>query len=130
MAVERFGVSLKKELLGEFDEIIAKKGYGNRSEAIADSIRSFISEEKSRSGKGIGVIVFEYEHDVPGIGAELTRLQHEFHNVISSLHVHLGQHKCAEILVVKDEVKRINELADRLQSRRGVLITKRVILAD
>ena len=32
--VERIGVSLEKDLLADFDKLIAKKGYQSRSEAI------------------------------------------------------------------------------------------------
>ena len=39
MALTRFGISLSEELLGQFDSLIDKKGYPNRSEAIRDLIR-------------------------------------------------------------------------------------------
>ena len=35
--IERVGVSLDKDLLGRFDELIAGMGYGNRSEAVRDA---------------------------------------------------------------------------------------------
>jgi len=36
----RFGVSMEKDLLGEFDSLCASKGYENRSEAIRDMVRN------------------------------------------------------------------------------------------
>jgi len=37
--VVRFGVSLDRELLERFDNLIKEKNYSNRSEAIRDLIR-------------------------------------------------------------------------------------------
>ncbi|MHC4193949.1 MAG: ribbon-helix-helix protein, CopG family, partial [Planctomycetota bacterium] len=36
--IERVGVSLDKKLLSEFDKLLARQGYGSRSEAIRDLI--------------------------------------------------------------------------------------------
>ncbi len=38
--MERFTISLDAELAREFDRLIAERGYGNRSEAVRDLIRS------------------------------------------------------------------------------------------
>ena len=38
----RTGVSIERDLLRKFDDAIAKKGYGNRSEAIRDLIRDHL----------------------------------------------------------------------------------------
>ena len=35
--LERIGVSLEKELLSKFDDLILKQGYQSRSEAIRDT---------------------------------------------------------------------------------------------
>jgi len=41
----RTGVSIEEDLLKQFDRLIAKRGYRNRSEAIRDLIReSLVSE--------------------------------------------------------------------------------------
>ena len=37
--MERFTISLDESLAREFDELIAARGYGNRSEAVRDLIR-------------------------------------------------------------------------------------------
>ncbi|HOQ28330.1 MAG TPA: ribbon-helix-helix protein, CopG family, partial [Armatimonadota bacterium] len=43
--VERFGVSMAPDLLSRFDEVIAARGYTNRSEAIRDLIRDYLVAE-------------------------------------------------------------------------------------
>ena len=44
--IERVGVSLDKKLLAEFDRLIGKQGYANRSEAVRDLIREGLSKDK------------------------------------------------------------------------------------
>ena len=44
--IERVGVSVDKTLLSMFDQLIARQGYSNRSEAIRDLIRNRLSEEQ------------------------------------------------------------------------------------
>jgi len=44
----RFGVSLGLDLLDQFDTLINKMGYDNRSEAVRDLIRQKLTEEQWR----------------------------------------------------------------------------------
>ena len=44
----RFGVSLDSELLKQFDKLITKKGYNNRSEAIRDLIRDLLIRKNGK----------------------------------------------------------------------------------
>ena len=46
--LSRTGVSLEEDLLKEFDRLIAKRGYQNRSEAIRDLIREALLTETYR----------------------------------------------------------------------------------
>ncbi|HNQ32495.1 MAG TPA: ribbon-helix-helix protein, CopG family, partial [Methanoculleus sp.] len=41
--LSRIGISLPKNLLDKFDEILSLRGYSSRSEGIRDSIRSYIT---------------------------------------------------------------------------------------
>ena len=53
--LERIGVSLDKELLSKFDDLISKQGYGSRSEAIRDLVRRQLSEERLQCPKARAV---------------------------------------------------------------------------
>ena len=44
--IERIGISLDEELLARFDELIAEKGYQNRSEAIRDFTRAGMQQAR------------------------------------------------------------------------------------
>lgn len=123
MAVVRFGISLNSDLLGSFDRLTAKKGYKSRSEAIRDLIRdSLVKEEwKEKDTQTAGTITLVYSHDVRELSDTLTDLQHRFYrSIVSSMHIHLDEHNCLEVLVVKGKGKDIKKIADRLIGTRGV----------
>jgi CopG family nickel-responsive transcriptional regulator len=123
MAVIRFGVSLNKVLLERFDVMIARKGYANRSEAIRDLIRdSLVTEEWESSASGtVGSISIVYSHDTRELTDTLTDLQHRYHKaIISSMHIHLDEHNCLEVIVVKGKAREIKAIADRLIGTKGV----------
>lgn len=121
--VTRFGVSIPPELLERFDPLIKEKGYANRSEAIRDLIRDFLvsDEWKKSREEGIGSLTIVYGHDVRGVQDKLTDLQHRHHSkVISSMHVHLDEHNCMEILVIKGRMDEIKGITNGIISSKGV----------
>ncbi len=124
MGVVRFGVSLEEDLLRRFDELIAKKGYANRSQAFRDLIRDFFVREAWRRGEGevVGTITLVYRHDARGVTKRLTELQHHFLNcIVSSLHVHLDEHHCLEVVVARGKPEEVKRISDLLISAKGVL---------
>ena len=130
--IQRFGVSIGSGLLVKFDELIAKKGYTNRSEAIRDLIRNKLVEAEWENSTdkqaSIGTITIVYDHHTREIGDRLTDLAHDHHNlVISSTHVHLTHRSCLEVMMVKGCGKEIRAFSDRVLSIRGVKHGKLVI---
>lgn len=110
-------------LLLQFDELIKKKNYNNRSEAIRDLIRDYIVENQWESGniETVGTITYVYNHEVRELSDKLIDMQHSHHtNIISSMHVHLDEHNCLEVMVVKGTPKDISRIADEIISTKGV----------
>jgi len=121
--IMRFGVSMASQLLGRFDELIEKQGYTNRSEAIRDLVRDRLVEAEWEADKGrvVGAVVLVYDHEMRTLGDRLTGLQHQLgHLVISSMHVHLDDRDCLEVVVMKGSGDEVRKLADRLLSLKGV----------
>ncbi len=119
----RFGVSIDNQLIKKFDDLIEKKGYTTRSEAIRDMIRDTLVEQEWESGdqETVGTITLVYNHHTRELDHALTDMQHKsFHQIISALHVHLDAHNCLEVLVVKGKSKEIKMIADRLIGTKGV----------
>lgn len=121
--IARFGVSIDSQLIKKFDALISQKGYENRSEAIRDLIRDKLVEEQWQAGdeETVGTITIVYNHHTRELEHALTEMQHQsFDKIISTLHVHLDQHNCLEVLVVKGRSREIRKIADRLIGTRGV----------
>jgi CopG family nickel-responsive transcriptional regulator len=119
----RFGVSLSSKLLKDFDGLISRKGYTNRSEALRDLIRDSLVQAEWEAGnkETVGAITLVYNHHTRELTHVLTDLQHQYHqNIISTTHVHLDEHNCLEVLVVKGRARDIKQIADRLIGTRGV----------
>jgi len=123
MGVIRFGISLENQLLERFDDLIGKKGYASRSEAIRDLIRnSLVTEEwESYTTEAVGTITLVYSHDTRELTDNLTDLQHRYHqSIMSAMHIHLDEHNCLEVIVVRGRAKDIKAISDRLIGTKGV----------
>ena len=121
--LSRIGVAIDSDLLEKFDGHIAKRGYTNRSEAFRDLIRDELVEKnwESPDSPVVGTVTLVYDHHIRLLNEKLTDLQHEsFHNVLSTLHIHLDHDNCLEVLVVKGKAATVKKLADALISTKGV----------
>ena len=118
----RFGVSISSELLEKFDELIEAKGYVNRSEAIRDLIRDYLVDyEWEEDTETMGAVTIVYDHHVRELTECLTALQHEYRSsIISSMHVHIDEHNCLEVVIIRGKGSKVKEIADRLVSTKGV----------
>lgn len=119
----RFGVSLDKKLINEFDEHIKHENYKNRSEAIRDLIREELVRKQWRCGNEVaGAITVTYDHHKRDLVNKLLDIQHQYHCVIvSTQHIHLDHDNCLEIIAVKGKAGEVNDLSNMLKSIRGVL---------
>ncbi|NQU74655.1 MAG: nickel-responsive transcriptional regulator NikR, partial [Candidatus Omnitrophica bacterium] len=107
----RFGVSLEKGLLENFDKGIREKAYRNRSEAIRDMIREGLVKKEWLEDKEVaGTVTLVYNHHRRELVNRLTDIQHDFHKlIISSQHIHLDHDNCLETVVVKGRPKEIEK---------------------
>jgi CopG family nickel-responsive transcriptional regulator len=130
--IVRVGVTFPPELLNDFDEIINAMGYESRSKAIQDSVRLFVSERKwlkEEEANQTGVILMVYDHEVRNVESGLTEAQHHHADLISStMHIHLGERDCLEVIAVKGKGSEIRHLSDELATRKGVKILKATIV--
>ena len=129
----RVSVTFPPDLLKDFDEIIRKIGYENRSKAVQDAVRMFVSEHKwlqEEKGTRAGVLMMLYDHEVRGLEDALTHVQHHHAHIISStMHIHLSERDCLEAIAVKGDATEIRKLSDELSSKRGVKILKAMIVS-
>lgn len=121
--LSRIGVAIDTDLLERFDQLIAKRGYTNRSEAFRDLIRDAMIEQHAAKPDALvfGTLTLVYDHHVRRLSEKLTDIQHEHHhNILSTLHVHLDHDNCLEVIVLKGKSAAVQRLADALIATKGV----------
>ncbi len=121
--VERFSVSIERQLLAAFDRFIDDLGYKTRSEAVRDLIREKIVEREweDPSSEAVGVITLVYDHHRRELPEKLTSVQHDyFREIISTTHIHLDRHNCLEVIIVKGRSAKIRRIANTLITTKGV----------
>jgi len=121
--LSRIGVAIDSDLLDKFDELIALRGYTNRSEAFRDMIRDELVQKswETPESQVVGTVTMVYDHHVRMLSEKLTDMQHDHHEqILSTLHVHLDHDNCLEVVVVRGKAKAVQAIADKLISTKGV----------
>jgi CopG family nickel-responsive transcriptional regulator len=131
--IVRVGVTFPPELLGDFDKITRRMGYSNRSKAVQDAVRMFISEkewlQKEKGGQA-GVLMMLYDHEVRGLESALTDVQHHFSELIcSTMHIHLSERECLEAIAVKGDGTGIRKLSNELAAKKGVKLLRTMVVS-
>ncbi|MFA5330840.1 MAG: nickel-responsive transcriptional regulator NikR [Methanoregula sp.] len=122
--LSRIGISLPKNLLERFDQILEYRGYSSRSEGIRDAIRTYITyfqwmADVKGERKGVISIVFNFEQR--GLLETITDIQHDYRRIITaSLHSSVTDTRGLEIILVHGEGAEIKEFAEKLMSNKGV----------
>jgi CopG family nickel-responsive transcriptional regulator len=122
--MQRFTITLDDQLVEAFEQFMAARGYGNRSEAIRDLIRERLGSEQlaqTPQGDCMANLTYVYNHHERELASRLTRTQHEHHDlVVSTLHVHLDHHDCMETVVLRGPLERVQRFAHTTISQPGV----------
>jgi CopG family nickel-responsive transcriptional regulator len=126
--ITRIGISLPEKLLGEFDEILACRGYLSRSEGIRDAIRTYnlvyqwlCNGDTPR--QGVFTMVYNF-WDGPLL-AELASIRHRHQGVIStSVQTYIDRHRRVEILLVQGSSRELQDLVEILRAEKGIEAVK------
>ena len=122
--MQRVTVSLDDALARDLDELVRKKGYQNRSEAVRDMLRAAIGDARLAEGEAkhcVGVVSYVYNHHERDLAERLTALAHDHHDlVVSVIHAHLDHDHCIEAAIVQGPAARLRRYADELIAERGV----------
>lgn len=122
--MQRITISLEESLAQQFDDLIAKHGYQNRSEAFRDLLRTRIETERKTKYAAkycIATVSYIYNHAERVLASKIMGMQHENHDIcISTMQVHLDHDNCLEILVLKGPFRLVNSFANQLIALSGV----------
>ena len=118
----RTALAIDGELLKKFDAWMARHGYGNRSQAVRDLMRSAMVQEEWSDPKADVVaalsVIYDHSH---ALAQELTDMQHEdFHAIVCSQHVHISHDRCLEVILLHGEAGQLRRIADAIIATRGV----------
>ncbi len=130
--VSRISISLAEELLLDLDDMVERRGFESRSQAIADMINQRVVEHKRQLGDEVmaGTITLLYDHSTRGLQKQLADIQHrQIDEVISSLHVQLMHHQTMEVILVQGPVLQLQKIADEMITLRGVVSGRLQLMA-
>ena len=119
----RISISLPVSLFDELDEMVAKRGYASRSDAISKMISEQLVQHQHAIGRQVmaGTITLIYDHARSGLATRLLSIQHKWlKEVISSQRVHLENHHSLEVLLVQGPGTRLKQIAAELIACKGV----------
>ena len=72
-------------------------------------------------GETVGVLTIVYDHETRALADKLTDIQHHgYRSITASLHVHLDQHSCLEVIALRGSARRIRTIANELLAVKGV----------
>lgn len=119
----RLSLSIEKKLYVKLEGLVKKSGYRNRSEYVRDMIRDQLVKEKwARHQEVVATLTIIYNHHKRELSEKLTELQHSYHDlVLAATHVHLSEHICAEMIMLRGQAEQVQKLADLLGQQVGVL---------
>ena len=122
--MERFTISLSESLAKDFDDLIRKKGYQNRSEAVRDMLRDLLKSdrlERQEAPYCVAALSYVYNHHARDLAERLTELQHRHHHlVLSTMHVHLDHDNCLETLMLRGATGEVSDFANLLMAEPQV----------
>lgn len=120
----RFSVAMPEDLLMRFDRLVARRGLAkNRSEVVRDLVRdALIEDECSMPGTVVmGTLTIVYDHHASDLQEKLHSIQHDyFASIVSSLHVHVDEHTCLEVIVIRGETGVVQDIANLILGTKGV----------
>ena len=82
--MERITISLDEDLAHEFDQLIERRGYSNRSEAVRDLLRQHLEQARQATNDAhhcVANLSYVYNHHERELAERLTELQHGHHDL-------------------------------------------------
>ncbi len=118
----RFGIAMEAGLIAQLDALAAARDC-NRSELVRDLARAELSRTVADAKvPAVATVTLVYNHHVRELSERLTSLQHDLgEQVRSSMHVHLDNENCLEVIVMRGRSDQLKDVASRMIATRGVI---------
>jgi CopG family nickel-responsive transcriptional regulator len=123
-------LSIPSNLLEKVDLYIKEQGFTNRSEAIRQALRAYISEDKRLSelkGKITATITIIYQKGAKR--GQIADVQHGYGNIVLTfLHTHIEEGYCIEIIIAKGDAEVMKSFIAALKANKQISEVKVTLL--
>ncbi|MEM1223453.1 MAG: nickel-responsive transcriptional regulator NikR [Verrucomicrobiota bacterium] len=119
----RISISLPRRLAEALDAMIQRRGFHNRSQAIAEMVEQNLIENQQENEDSImaGTITLFYDASKAGLLEKLAQIEREhIEECISSQHVLLEGGNIMEVVLVQGPVRQLRNITDRMLTCKGV----------
>lgn len=121
--MQRITITIDDDLLQAVDDLMHRRSYGSRSEAMRDIIREMTDRERLAEPDAdcIGAFAFVYDHDVRDLARRVNDAHHDRHDLsVATMHVHLNHESCLEVSILRGPLREVRAFSDGVASQRGV----------
>jgi len=122
--MQRFTISLDDALAVEFDQLIAERGYVNRSEAVRDLLRAQLGGQRENTQPRtacVATLSYVYNHHERELAERLMALRHQHHDLtVSTMHAPLDHEHVIETTILRGPALAVRQFAEHVMAERGV----------
>jgi CopG family nickel-responsive transcriptional regulator len=123
--MRRITISVDEQLARQFDDLIERHGYENRSEAFRDLLRARIESERKATPyqalHGVATVSYIYDIHERDLALRLAALQHDHHDLcVSTTRVTLDHSNCLESVILRGRLRQVETFANVLMAQNGV----------
>jgi len=123
---EIVSISIPKNSIGKIEELQKKLGVFGRSELIRmalEALNQNVIDQANIKGEVNALLLITHEHK-----SAVSSLFHNWEKLIKThIHSHVDE-KCVEIILLKGDIKKINEFSTAMLRNKSVVKTKIVLL--
>ena len=122
--MQRITITIDDDLVEQFDQLMQRRGYSNRSEAFRDLLRDRIENERLETVEAphcVACLTYIYGHGERQLPRRLVQAQHAHHDVaLTTLHLHLDHENCLEAVILRGPTSDVTAFAQAVTAERGV----------
>ncbi|ABL78634.1 CopG family ribbon-helix-helix protein [Thermofilum pendens] len=119
--MRRISLTVPDEVYKALEELAERTRISNRSRLVSDAIMAYASQSLEDGARYAGAIIVLYDHSRGETVYGVTDAQHDYPEISASLHMHLSEDLCLEVLGVRGEGGRLKNLISALRGVSGVI---------
>ena len=131
--MQRVTLTLDDDLVAEIDDLMKRRGYQSRSEAVRDIVRAGFQHLEGDDGIGgkscVAALVYVYDREVRDLSKRLSSVRADHHDLmVSTTSIDLDHHSCMEVSLLRGNAAAVQHVGNHIISERGVRHGKLVVV--